>query len=265
MCYDISFSTTIELITDYLPEIIIDPQISIDFNSLDHVLAQQYAKYPIILFEDGQYKLKEFEWGIIAGYMDTTEKIKKYRNSMCNVRSEKILDKKSYWYRIRRQRCLVPMTGNYEHREIKGWKNKVPYHIRIDGRKMFCIPALYNYAPIPDLETGEAIGTFAPLTRGANNVMMQIHNSGDNLFRMPLFLPNKEMELKWLQSTLSDQDMADIMDYELPSEALEYWPVFTIRSPKPRPDEKRKIDPWNWENLPPLGDDGTTEKQLILL
>ncbi len=76
MCYDISFSTTIETITDYLPDIEIDPQIGFDFNSAIHVLAQSYRKYPVIIQEDGKYKLKEFEWGVIADYMNTPEKIK---------------------------------------------------------------------------------------------------------------------------------------------------------------------------------------------
>ena len=91
MCYDISFSTTIELITDYLPDIIIDPQISVDFESAIHVLAQSYKKYPIIIFKDNNYKLKEFERGVIADYMNTPKKIKAGRQWMCNAQSEKII------------------------------------------------------------------------------------------------------------------------------------------------------------------------------
>jgi putative SOS response-associated peptidase YedK len=82
---------------------------------------------------------------------------------MCNARSEKILnDDRSYWKRIRPQRCLIPVTGILEHREIKGWKNKVPYFIKIKDRPRFCIPRLYNYAP--DLQTGEVRATFTLIT-----------------------------------------------------------------------------------------------------
>ncbi|MEJ7766741.1 MAG: SOS response-associated peptidase family protein [Chitinophagaceae bacterium] len=256
MCYDISFTTSIELITDYLPDIVVDTQIAFDFNAAVHVLAQSYSKYPIIIFEDGDYKLKEYEWGIIADYMNTPEKIKKGRQWMCNAQSEKIVqDKKSYWNRIRRKRCLIPVTGTFEHREIRGWKNKVPYMVRIRDRELFCLPGLFHYSPIPDLETGEARGTFTLVTRAANSIMKQIHNGGTNAFRMPLFLKNKEMELTWLLPDLSDEELAGILDFELPSEALEHWPVYTIRSPKGRPDENSKIHPWSWENLPPLGSD----------
>ena len=251
MCYDISFKTSIKTIQDYFPGISIDPQLSFDFDNV-HALAQAFAKQPVVIFEDATYKLKPFEWGVIADYMNTPDKIKQGRQWMCNAQSEKIIgDKKSYWHRIRKKRCLIPVTGIYEHREIKGWKNKVPYYVKMKDREMFSIPGLYHYAPMGDPETGEARGTFTLITRGANDVMKKIHNSGSNANRMPLFLP-KEMEQKWLLPDLSDEEIQEILNIELPSEELQYWPVFTIRSPKPRPDAKEKMEKFEWEGLPPL-------------
>ena len=253
MCYDISFSTTIELITDYLPGIQIDPQITIDFDTSIHVLAQEHKKYPVIIQDEGNYKLKEFEWGVIADYMNSPEKIKKNRHWMCNAQSEKILgDKNSYWNRIREQRCLIPVTGFYEHREIKGWKNKVPYYVRLKGRQLFCLPGLYAYAPMPDVETGELTGTFTLITRGANEIMRQIHNGGSNAFRMPLFL-TREHEMKWLDDRLTEQEMTELLSYEMPSDELDYWPVYSIRTTKLRPDNKHKMEPFEWPSLPALG------------
>src|SRR5688572_12231929 len=249
MCYDISFSTTIELITDYLPGIQIEPQIAIDFDTSIHVLAQEHKKYPVIILEDGNYKLKEFEWGVIADYMNSPEKIKKNRSWMCNAQSEKILgDKNSYWNRIRQQRCLIPVTGFYEHREVKRWKNKVPYYVRLKERDIFFLPGLYTYGPIPDLETGEMMGTFTLITRPANEVMRFIHNGGANAFRMPLFF-TPEMELQWLEQNLTDEQMAEMLEYELPSGQLDYWPVYSIRTTKLRPDNKTKIEPYEWPDL----------------
>ena len=263
MCYDISFSSGIELITDYMPEIKLETQLSIDFDTTIHVQAQAYRKYPIIIFEDGEYKLKTFEWGVIADYMNTPEKIKKSRQWMCNAQSEKIInDKKSFWRRIRSKRCLIPVTGIYEHREIKGWKNKVPYFVRQKNRDIFCIPGLYHYSPVPDPETGEAIGTFTLITRSANSLMKQIHNGGPNAGRMPLFLP-KELELKWLKPDLTDEDIQSILEYEIPPENLQQWPVFSIRTTKPRPDDKPKNEPYDWPNLPPLGTDDPAEQKAL--
>src|SRR5688572_25280780 len=203
MCYDISFKTSLKTIQEAFPDIIIDPQLQLDFENI-HVLAQSFSKFPVVIFEDSSYKLKNFEWGIIADYMNTPEKIRQGRQWMCNAQSEKILgDRKSWWHRIRNQRCLIPVTGIYEHREIKGWKNKVPYFIRVRNREIFCLPGLFHYAPVPDPETGEARGTFTIITRPANEIMKKIHNSGTNANRMPLFL-TPELEYKWLFPDLGD-------------------------------------------------------------
>lgn len=254
MCYDISFSTKYEMITDYVPDLVIDPQITFDYDTSVHVVAQSYMRKPVIYREDGKTHMKEFEWGVIADYMYTPELVKKNRQWMCNAQAEKVLDKKSYWYRIRKKRCIIPVEGFFEHREVKGIKNKIPYFIKLKNRQLFCLVGLYNYSPIPDVETGEVRGTFTVITRAANSVMEQIHNGGPNAGRMPLMLP-KELEMKWLDENLSDEEMKEILNFEMPSEELEYCPVYTIRSTKPRPDGKGKLEPFEWQGLPPLGKD----------
>ena len=252
MCYDISFSSTIELIPEYLPGIIVDPQVRIDYETSVHVMAHAYGRYPVITLEDGIYHLRPFEWGLIADYMNTPEKIKKGRAFMCNAQSEKITeDKRSVWYRLRKKRCLIPVTGILEHRHINGGALKIPYHVKLKNRDLFCIPGLYNYSPIPNVETGEVIGTYTLITRAANALMAQIHNGGDNKFRMPLFLP-KELEMKWLEPDLTDETMKEILDFKMPPAELEYHTTFSIRGRKERTDGKGKIEPYEWENLPPL-------------
>ena len=257
MCLDIAFYSALELIDDYFPGLQHDGEINFDLDTSVHVFAIGHKRYPVITLEHQQYHRKYFEWGIIAEYMDTPEKIKIMRKSMVNARSEKVLgDKRSFWHRIRNTRCLIPVTGIYEHREIQGWKNKVPYHIRLKDRTMFCLPGLYHFnTRIPsDPQTGEMRGMFSMLTRSGNTVMRQIHNSGDNAYRMPLFLP-KDLELQWLDPNLTDQSMADILNYEIASDQLEYTPVYSIRGRSPRPDGKPKNEPFDFPQLPPLGQD----------
>ena len=188
------------------------------------------------------------------------------RKSMVNARSEKILDDhRSFWHRIRNARCLIPVTGIYEHREIHGWKNKVPYHISLKGRTMFCLPGLYHYnTRLPsDPETGEVRGMFTMVTRQGNEVMRQIHNSGDNAFRMPLFL-SKELEMQWIDPQLTDAGMAKILAFEMPSDKLKYHTVFSIRGRTPRADGKSKNADYSYPNLPDLGnDEGQVQKALF--
>jgi putative SOS response-associated peptidase YedK len=266
MCLDISYYSALQLIDDYFPDLIHDGDIPFDLDMGIHFMALGHSRYPVITFENGRYHRKYFEWGIIAEYMDTPEKVKAMRRSMVNARSEKILeDKRSFWHRIRRTRCLIPVTGIYEHREIKGWKNKVPYHIALKDRPMFCIPGLYHYnTKTPsDPETGEMRGMFTLITRAANPLMRQIHNSGDNAFRMPLFLP-KETELEWLQPDLSDEAIARILAYEMPPDQLITDAVYSIRGRTPRPDGQPKCAPFAYADLPALGnDDGQMQKALF--
>lgn len=254
MCLDISYYSALPLINGYFPELVDDSGKDLDPDMGMHFMALGHGRYPVIVFTNGHYHRKDFEWGIIAEYMDSPEKIKAMRRSMVNARSEKILDdKRSFWHRIRKTRCLIPVTGIYEHREIKGWKNKVPYHIGLKDRPMFCIPGLYHYnTKTPsDPETGEMRGMFTLITRAANSVMREIHNSGDNAFRMPLFLP-KEIELDWLKPDLSDEEIGKILSYEMSPDQLIYNPVFSIRGRTPRPDGQPKCAPYAYAGLPPL-------------
>lgn len=254
MCLDISFYSALQLIDDYFPNLSHDGEIEFDVDKSTHFLALGHNRYPVVVWQNGGYHRKYFEWGIIAEFMDTPEKIKAMRKSMVNARSEKILgDRRSFWNRIRQKRCLIPVTGIYEHREIGGWKNKVPYHIHLRDRPMFCIPGLYHYnTTMPsDPETGEIRGTFTLITRSANSVMRQIHNSGDNAYRMPLFLP-RDLELQWLRPDLIDEQVSQLLAYEIPSDELVYEPVFSIRGRTPRPDGKPKNAIFEYANLPPI-------------
>lgn len=72
---------------------------------------------------------------------------------------------------------------------------------------------------------------------------------------VPLFLP-LEFSKRWLEEDLSDEqgEYEAILEYEMPSDELDYHPVFTIRTPKERPDGKPKDAYWEWENLPQLGE-----------
>lgn len=76
---------------------------------------------------------------------------------MANARSEKIFDKKAVWYRIRKNRCLIAVNGIYEHRKVAGFRNKIPYFIKLANSPSLLLPAFYNYKPNPNLET-ESIG-----------------------------------------------------------------------------------------------------------
>lgn len=222
-----SFFSNIKLIADYLN---IPNDTTLNFEPTYHKVAQSFNKWPVVINEE-RIKIKLFEWGLIADYMNTVEKIKLYRNSMANARSEKMIgDKRSVWHQIRHNRCLVFTTGFFEHHDA-GLKKKTPFFIQVKNEPLFCFAGLYNYAPLPNPETGEMTGTFTIVTRSANPLMKKIHNSGANTERMPLIL-TKEMAHEWLRKDLTDSEIKEILSYEFPATAMEAWPVNSIRTRK---------------------------------
>ncbi len=259
MCYDISFTVDIRVLGDYFPYLVFDDQIAFDFTAGEHIMGHSYGNHPILFRnrEDGRVHCRLMEWGCIPFYVKEVKGFMKQRATMLNARSERILeDKSSYWNKIRNRRCLVPVKGIYEHRGIKGWKKKVPYFITMPDQPMFFLPGLYSVAEVPDAETGEVIRlyTYTIITRAANALMRNIHNDGDNKYRMPLFL-TPELSTQWIgPGELTDEQYRAMLDYEMPSEKLDAMPVFTIRSAKLRPDDQPKNSFWEWENLPALGE-----------
>ena len=183
---------------------------------------------------------------------------------MINIRSERVLeDRKSYWYRLRNQRCLIPVSGTYEHRKIMGWPKKVPYYIAEKDRDIFYIPGLYQWHETVDADgVVEKVGSFGLMTRAANSVMQHIHNDGPNKHRMPLFLP-RELEQQWLDD-IAEPDMASVFAFEIPTIELAYYPVYTLRGYPERPDGKHRYEPFTWDGLPPLGNDDPKSVQGVL-
>lgn len=281
MCYDLSFNTSLQSIHDIFPGIIQDDQFQIHPDKSAHIVAHSFGEHPIVMRnrEDGLMHLKLMEWGCIPFYTKDEAAFMKQRIMMLNARSERILgDTSSYWFKIRNRRCLIPVTGIFEHRKVTGITKKVPYFIHQKTNNTepsnpnpqtlsitssepntpnhpspFYLPGLYSVAELPNLQTGELEKrwTFTLITRAANSLMQQIHNDGENKWRMPLFLPD-DLRNQWLEPELSSEALQSILNYELPATELDCWPVYTIRSSKPRPDGLSKTDPFVWEGLPQL-------------
>ena len=255
MCYDVSFTVEIKQLSDYFPDLIFDSQLEMNFDGT-HIIGHDYGEHPIIFKnrEDNQLHVKAMEWGCIPFYVKDHTTFQKQRATMLNARSERILeDDKSYWYKIRNRRCLIPLNGFYEHRKVTGFKRKVPYFITLKNQGIFFIPGLYSVTELVDKETGEMkkVWSYTLITRNANSVMKGIHNDGANKWRMPLLLPF-ELSKKWVEDELNLDDYKEILNFEMPSEELNYIPVYSIRTSEIRADNKRKNEYYEWENLPEL-------------
>ena len=257
MCYDVAYTAKASELSTWVPELIFDEDVELLLDGT-HIIGHDYREHPIIYRSRQDQKLhcRLMEWGCIPYYIKNEQAYLRQRAGMLNARSERILeDKTSYWYEIRNRRCLIPVTGFYDHRGIKGWKKKVPYHIKLKDQELFFIAGLYSVAELPDTDTGEMIKrwTYTLITRPANDIMRNIHNDGENKWRMPLMLPF-EMSMEWLDNELSIDRYKEILSFEMPDAELDYWPVWTIRTSRDRPDRKAKNVYFEWEKLPELGE-----------
>ncbi|MCW3467584.1 SOS response-associated peptidase [Chitinophaga nivalis] len=248
MCYDIAFHTTIESIFQYLPALKRGGQPPAGFNATYHKIGMSFPQWPVVVNNNG-LQLDYYTWGPVPKMLNTPEKVKKQRQMFLNARSEKVLENGTMWNAIRHQRCLIPATGFFEYRQIPGWKNKVAYYIRPKEQELFFIAGLWALSNSWDVDKPDRIPTFTLLTRSANPVMAQIHNGGDNAGRMPLMMPN-DLAQEWLHTDITDTDIRNLLQYEQPSHALDYWPVNSVR--KVKPDDATVIAPVQYEGLPAL-------------
>ena len=264
MCADISLQADIEYTHEIYPDLRDIRLVDLTEEELEHTNAMTFPLYDII-YQDHGTVLTTMEWGVRPNFEKDPEKFDLRRRSMINARIEKIVDDpKSYWKHLRQQRCLIPVSGIFEHRSIRTWKNKVPYYIWQRNRAVFHLPGLFQWDMLPDADgVVHQVGSFTLITTKGNQTMSQIHNEGDNKFRMPLFL-TPELEKAWLSPDLTENDLRDLSHFELPSEGLSFHPVYTLRGKSHRPDGKKAYDEWHWENLPPLGNDNPLTPQLSI-
>ena len=262
MCIDISFHSDIQLTRDAFPGLIDKSNIQLSPEFSEQIFGIVFPPYNVIAGTDNGLELLSMEWGVIPSWIKDPVEIKKRRMKMLNIQSERIYDdKKSVWYRIKKNKILIPVDGIFEHREIKGWKKKVPYYVRPIGGEPFYIPGLYQ-----ELQTVDEDGvvhtslSFGLITRPANTKMCNIHNSGDNKHRMPLFT-RFDMSQAWISQSLQENEAREILSFEIPDDDLECYPVYSIRGNVLRPDGKHKYEPWDWPGLPPLGDDMAVNPQ----
>lgn len=267
MCWDISLHSDVEIIKKNFPKLTdLRKDKEMDMYYYENVQAITFPPYPIIYRdkETGDLALTEMEWGVLPTYIKDPKEQADRRRNQVNIRSERILgDHKSAWYRLRNQRCLIPVSGTYEHRAIKGWKKKVPYYISEQDREIFYIPGLFQLHENVDRDgVIETVGSFGMLTRTANPAMANIHNDGPNKHRMPLYL-TPGLEKEWV-SDIQESDMPGIFEFQYPEEQMIYYPVYTLRGYPERPDGKHRYEAFDWNGLPPLGNDDPNGIQATL-
>ncbi len=144
-----------------------------------------------------------FEWGLIPSWVKDIQTATEISSKTLNAMGETVFEKSSFKKSIISQRCLLPVSGFYEWRDVNGVK--YPYFIHPADNEMFSLGAIYD--TWIDRKTGEIKNTFSILTTSANRMMEKIHNLKK---RMPLILTPSD-QIKWLDSELKPQQINELI------------------------------------------------------
>ena len=153
-----------------------------------------------ILKEEG---IELYEWGLIPDWVKDTGSANDIRTKTLNAKGETIFEKPSFRRNIISHRCLLPVSGFYEWRDVNG--TKYPYYIQPESGTGFLLGSVYD--SWTDISTGETRNTFSIVTTEANPLMEMIHNLKK---RMPLILTQPEAQA-WLDPSATAEQVQQLI------------------------------------------------------
>ena len=153
-------------------------------------------RVPVVRMRQGERVADNLRWGLIPFFA----KGEPPKYSTINARIETVETAASYrgpWKRG--QRCLQVASGFYEwHVDADG--RKFPYYIHLADQECFAFAALWDSSAKAD---GSAIESVVHITMPANELMADIHNTGNNPHRMPAILREEDHEA-WLAGSVDE-------------------------------------------------------------
>jgi putative SOS response-associated peptidase YedK len=151
---------------------------------------------PIMRTRDGATEAAMVRWGLIPFFA----KGEPEKFNTINARIESFETAASFrgpWKRG--QRCIQPASGFYEwHLDALG--RKAPYLITLADQELFGFAGLWERSVRED---GTVVESCAHLTMPANELMADIHNTGNHPRRMPAIL-RREDHAAWLHGTADE-------------------------------------------------------------
>ena len=197
MCGRFSFVTSPEKIKVQLGDSETGQNLRLSWN----IAPTQHA---YVITNEHPNRLEYLLWGLIPHW----SKDGKNAGKLINARMEGIGAKPSFRVPLRKRRCLVLADSFYEWRNEGG--KKVPYRIFRKNGELLLFAGLWDVWYKDDY----AVRTFSIITAPPNKEVAPLHN------RMPLALPGKLQQQRWLQQLNIEEVMGllkpppdGIMDY----------------------------------------------------
>jgi putative SOS response-associated peptidase YedK len=164
------------------------------YNPLPNYNVAPTQYHPVITNQDPEH-LHFFKWGLVPFWAKDT----KIAFSMINARSETLLEKPAFKNAVKSRRCLVPLDGFYEWKNING--EKIPYRIQTKDQDIFSAAGLWEEWHAAD---GSPLFTFTIITVDANTYLRELHD------RMPAILTPEEEKL-WLSDDIPVQSCIELL------------------------------------------------------
>ncbi len=174
--------------------------------------------------ESGGLDFVRLRWGLVPYWWS---KPLKQVPATFNARSDTVATKPMFRDAFKRRRCVIPMSGFYEWRQMADGKQ--PFFISADEAPMLSVAGLWDNWK--NRETGETIRSCTMIVSEANPFMSEIHD------RMPVFLGQETLH-PWLEGNADTETL-------LPASGahLRAWPVSRrVNSSKADKDDRALIE-----------------------
>jgi putative SOS response-associated peptidase YedK len=162
----------------------------------------------------GDDKLNHFDqlrWGLIPSW----SKDASIAQHTINARSETVAEKPSFRHAIKKNRCIVPVSGFYEWSRLGG--EKKPFYIHMADKSAMAMAGIWEYWKGPE----GPIESFSILTTSANKVVGQLHD------RMPVILRPEDYGM-WLDASLQNPHDLEHLYVPFPDEEISLYEVSKV-------------------------------------
>ena len=202
MCYRATQTSTPFEYADYY-KALLNPSIEIQDNVYYHANGFSHPNLVTIALKESERQAERMQWGLMPNWKKPLADMIKLSNNTLNAKSETIFDLASFKGSIMTKRCILPVEGFFEYKEVD--KDKLPYFIHPKEHRFFNIACIYAFYQNP--ENKQWIKSFSIITAPANELMTDIHNTK---FRQPVIISNDQIS-SWVDPSTSKEEIVHLM------------------------------------------------------
>ncbi len=173
----------------------------------------------VAVSKDGQRQLGSFHWGLVPSWAKDIS----VGNRMINLRADTVKGKPTFRKNLAKRRCIIPVDGFYEWKDMGKGRKKQPFFIRARDGTALALAGLWEAwrdKDAPEDDPDAWLRTCTIVTTEPNKLLAPIHN------RMPVVLPPEAWDT-WLDRDNTDADELGALLKPAPDDLLELFPVST--------------------------------------